>query len=298
MQQDGGPRRTPDHGVEGVDHRLGVCPVQGVDLGGEPAADALHSSTQFNGEPRRNSYIIDKAVAKTADLMRLYDVTLKKGQDALRDIEEMSFPNEQAKYIAIGGVYEQMARAYEQLHQYADAIAYERAAIEVGDRTGQEYLICHAYDQLRDYDDAIDACSKAVDRSLNIVPVHYWRGIAYRDKGDSDRALQDFSIVADSQDDLRISAAINMSMIYLGRGDHKDALSILNRYGYLYDPDLSTDQEIAAAYNDRCYAYMQLGNLKEALDDCTASLKYGTIADAFLKQQELIRRLNAHKETP
>ena len=37
---------------------------------------------------------------------------------------------------------------------------------------------------------------------------------------------------------------------------------------------------------------MQLGELKKALDDCTASLKYGAIPDAYSKQLELIRRLS------
>ena len=42
---------------------------------------------------------------------------------------------------------------------------------------------------------------------------------------------------------------------------------------------------------------IQDGKLNEALDDCTASLKYGAIPDAFSKQQELIKRINA-KESP
>jgi hypothetical protein len=40
---------------------------------------------------------------------------------------------------------------------------------------------------------------------------------------------------------------------------------------------------------------MKLCDLKEALHDCTASLKYGNIPDAFRKQQELIKRLNANE---
>jgi len=33
--------------------------------------------------------------------------------------------------------------------------------------------------------------------------------------------------------------------------------------------------------------------LKKALDDCTASLKYGNLPDAYRKQEELIKRLGA-----
>jgi hypothetical protein len=52
---------------------------------------------------------------------------------------------------------------------------------------------------------------------------------------------------------------------------------------------------MAVAYNNRCYAFMQLGQLKEALDDCRASLKYGSIPDAYRKLQQLVKRLGAHE---
>jgi hypothetical protein len=38
---------------------------------------------------------------------------------------------------------------------------------------------------------------------------------------------------------------------------------------------------------------MQLGELKKARADCTASLKYGSLPDAIRKEQELIKRLKA-----
>jgi hypothetical protein len=68
-----------------------------------------------------------------------------------------------------------------------------------------------------------------------------------------------------------------------------------NKYQYLYDPDVTNKQDVEVGYNNRCYAYMQLGELKKALDDCTASLKYGSVPDAYRKQQELTRRLNVQQ---
>ena len=41
-------------------------------------------------------------------------------------------------------------------------------------------------------------------------------------------------------------------------------------------------------------AYMKLGRLKEALDDCTMSLKFDRIPDAFHKQQELLKLLGTN----
>jgi hypothetical protein len=55
---------------------------------------------------------------------------------------------------------------------------------------------------------------------------------------------------------------------------------------------------MAVAYNNRCYAYMQLGALKQALEDCTASHKYGSIPDAIRKERELARRLGIAQASP
>ena len=38
---------------------------------------------------------------------------------------------------------------------------------------------------------------------------------------------------------------------------------------------------------------MELGDLQKALEDCTASLRYGSLPDAYRKQQELVKRLKA-----
>jgi hypothetical protein len=99
--------------------------------------------------------------------------------------------------------------------------------------------------------------------------------------------------VAESENDFRNSTAIDLSMIYFDRKDNRSALDVLNRYTYLYDPDTDTKDNIAVSHNNRCYAYMQLGELKKALADCTASLKYGSLPDAIRKEQELMKRLKA-----
>lgn len=263
----------------------------------ELLANAMRSDTQLNEEnPGHNNYVIDRAVADSWYMKGFYDNALQKDHEALRDIDATSFPNEEAKDLAVAGVYQHMGRIYERLHQYADVIAYEEASIAVGNKTEQEYFVCYAYEMLKDYGAAIQACSRSMDDLKDVLPAHYWRGVAYRDKGDADAALRDFTIVADSRSNFRTSAAIYMSMIYFGRGDAKGALNVLNGYGYLYDPDVSGRQDVAVSYNNRCYAYMQLGELKEALNDCTELLKYGDIPDAFRKQRELIKRLDAHEE--
>jgi len=36
---------------------------------------------------------------------------------------------------------------------------------------------------------------------------------------------------------------------------------------------------------------MQLGELQQALDDCTTSLRFGSLPEAYAKQQDLLKTL-------
>jgi tetratricopeptide (TPR) repeat protein len=140
------------------------------------------------------------------------------------------------------------------------------------------------------------ACTQAIreDQSRNLNAL-YWRGMTYQELGNMDEALADLSAVADSEADFRTQASIAMSMIYFNRKDTQSALDVLIKYKYLYDPNTQRKDDLAVSYNNRCYAFMELGDLKKALEDCTESLKYGSLPDAYRKQQELIKRLKAHE---
>jgi hypothetical protein len=257
------------------------------------AATSMHSDTQLKEDntDHNNNYIIDKAVSQSWYSKGFYDNSLHKDLEALKDAQAATFPSEAEKDLAIADVYVDIGSAYKQLNQYADMIAYEQAAVAIGGKTGDEHLICFGYYRLKDYDNAIKSCTKTIEDEPGNLQAYYWRGVSYRDLNRGDDALKDFAIVADSESDFRASAAINASMVYFNRNDNRGALDVLNRYQYLYDPSTTKKDDVAVGYNNRCYAYMQLGQLKEALDDCTASLKYGSIPDAYRKQQELVKRL-------
>lgn len=120
---------------------------------------------------------------------------------------------------------------------------------------------------------------------------YYWRGLSYQELHDDEKAIADLTQVASSQNDFRSGAAITLSMIYFGRNDNRTALNVVKRYSYLYDPKLSSKSDIAVAYNNRCYAYMKLGDDQKALADCNASLANATIPDAMKKKEELVTRL-------
>jgi hypothetical protein len=75
------------------------------------------------------------------------------------------------------------------------------------------------------------------------------------------------------------------------RGNYAEELAVLGKYSYLFDASRQSSDNLAISYNNRCFAYMKLGRLQEALDDCNASLKYGRLPDALGKQQMLVKML-------
>jgi tetratricopeptide (TPR) repeat protein len=259
------------------------------------AAAAMHSDTRLKEDkPGPNNYIIDEAVAESWYQKKFYDNAITKYQEALRDLKLAAFPNEEERNLAASLIYDRLAGASDKLHQYIDIIVYESAAIAAGGKTGHEHFICYGYYQLKQYDEALRTCTDAVDKADNLL-AHYWRGMAYRDSGDKEAALPDLRIIADSEHSFRASAAIEMSVIYDELKDFQGSLDVLNKYTYLYDAKTQNTNDVAASYNNRCYAYMELGELKKALDECTASLRYGSLPDAYRKQQELVKRLKTRQ---
>jgi tetratricopeptide (TPR) repeat protein len=174
-------------------------------------------------------------------------------------------------------------------------IAYEEAAVRVVRSPAFEHLICYGYFKLKDYDGAVRACTKTIENTPGKLQARYWRGRTYQNLGQLDAALEDLTAVADSEDSLRTSAGRGLSMIYFNRRDIRGGLNVLNKYTHLYDPEINSRDNIAVSYNNRCYAYMELGELEKALDDCTTSLKHGSLPDAYRKQMELTKRLRAHE---
>lgn len=254
------------------------------------AAVAMHSDTQLaETNPGHNDYVVDELVAGSWRGKGFTDNEVKKYIEALADAKAAEFPSRDEKDYTLGLLYERLSEAAEQQHQYADEIAYEKAAMRLG-VTWDEHYTCYGYYQLKRYDDAVKACSDAIRATDNASAV-YWRGKAYDQLGQPDLALADLTRSADQEGYFSAYAAIAMTMIYFKRNDDPDALKVLNKYQFLYDPNRTSKSEVAVAYNNRCYAHMQLGALKQALDDCTESLKYGSIPDAFRKQQELAKRL-------
>jgi tetratricopeptide (TPR) repeat protein len=254
-------------------------------------ATAMHSDTTLKDDgPDANDYVIDRALAETWRQKGVLDAAIKKTQKALQDVNNASyFPDQEARDVTLGLVYKDMAMLADRHNQYSDMIAYETASIQIGGPNDYEHAICYGLQQLKQDADAVRSCSQAIADQPNDLYAYYWRGLAYNASMQPDAALSDLAIVAAWDNNFRAEAAIKMSLIDFDRDDNAAALDVLNKYDFLYDPNTQSKSTVATAYNNRCYAYMQLGDLEKALGDCTASLKYGSIPDAYRKQQELAR---------
>jgi tetratricopeptide (TPR) repeat protein len=75
-------------------------------------------------------------------------------------------------------------------------------------------------------------------------------------------------------------------------GKYAVELEIFEKYPFVFDASLQPPEDLAIAYNNRCFAYMKLGELNKALEDCTTSLRYGRLPDALQKQQQLQKLLS------
>lgn len=256
------------------------------------AVESMHSDAQLTEDnPGHNDYMADKLVAHSWYDKGYYDNAVQKEKEAAKDADAATFPSEEERDLAIAGIYLDLAGSYDQLHLYPEMIAAEQTSLALGGRNLEEHLICYGYYKLKAYADAVRTCDTAIADDPANITAYYWRGRTYDDMGRKDEALKALAVVAGSENGFREYAAIEMSMIYFGRKELHGALDLLNSYTYLYDPKLSSESSVAVAFNNRCYAYMELGELKKALADCRDSLKHGSIPDAYRKEQELVKRL-------
>lgn len=259
------------------------------------AANAYDSDTRLNEHSKsRNHYMIDSLVAKTWLRQGNLDNALTKYHEALSDLPLSKFPSSLEQDAATTEIKEQLAKVYAKQRRYADSAEVAKEAVALGGGVEAQLWVCYDSYWLKNYDSAVNECADIVDDQENGLSARYWRGSAYRELHDDNNAIRELSVVAESKSNWRVSAAIDLSMIYFGRSDNTAALNVLNKYDYLYDLKSANRDDVAVAFNNRCYAYMELGDYKKALDDCTNSLANGSIPDAYKKQQELLKRIASH----
>jgi tetratricopeptide (TPR) repeat protein len=263
----------------------------------QAAASIMGSDTRMMDTPTHNSYMLDDITARVWGQIGNTSNADQKFREALKDVEQTSFPDEVQKAVALATIFDHMVQFADDTSQFIDMIAYLEAENEVGGSnfSSAPFGTCYAYYRMKYFSEAVKECSTLIDGNGNYLVSHYWRGKAYEGLRQWDASIADFSPVADSADNwFRVGAALDMSYDFGQKGDFAGQLASMSQHAYLFDPKLQPASDLAVAYNNRCFAHMQLGQLQEALDDCTTSLKYGRIPDALHKEQELLKRLGSH----
>jgi hypothetical protein len=168
------------------------------------------------GDRRRDAYH-DPGCCGTPNAL------VHKSLEALSDIMHADFPSEEERDVATSRIYMDLAIASKRLAQFDDVIKYETMATLLGGPNDFEHLICDGYHWLRAEEDAARSCDQAIRDRPNVTYAYYWRGIAHKNLQQTDAALADLTVVADSENDFRSSAALAMATIYLDRKDMKGA---------------------------------------------------------------------------
>jgi Domain of unknown function (DUF4034) len=261
------------------------------------AADAMGSDNQLIHESGHNNYALDDITARVWSKLDNPVNVDQKFREALDDVERMSFPSEDDKAEALSAIYEHMAWVARNASQYAKVIAYHDAANAVAgvNHGGSQYLKCFAYFKLHHFQEAVEECTHLMDTQRDIPAARYTRARSYDGLKNYQAALADFAPIAEdgSENYIRWASVIEMEHINALLGKYAVELEIFEKYPFVFDASLQPPDDLAIAYNNRCFAYMKLGELNKALGDCTMSLKYGRLPDALQKQQELQKLLSA-----
>jgi tetratricopeptide (TPR) repeat protein len=258
------------------------------------AADIMGSDNRMMDNSAHNSYMLDDITAHVWAQLGNPANADKKYREALTDVEHTAFSDPALKAQALATIYDHMTAFADNTGQFVDMIVYQDAANAVaGDnRSDTPWLKCYAYYRLKHPAEAVRECTSLIDGHGNYLVSHYWRAKAYEQLGEWDQSIADFAPVADSSDNwFRVGAALDMSYDFGQKHDYAGQLASMNQHGYLFDATMQPPRDLAAAFNNRCFAQMKLGHLREALDDCTKSLSYDRLPDAFHKQQELLKAL-------
>jgi hypothetical protein len=258
----------------------------------QEAASVMGSDNRIMDEPTHNSYVLDDVTARVWAQMANAANADKKFREALRDVEHTSFHDESEKAEAMATILDHMAAVADDNGQYIDIIVYHDAANAVGgvNHSAIPWRKCYAYYHLKYFAAGVKECTALIETNGNYLQTHYWRAKNYEGLRQWDASIADFTPVAESANNwFRVGAALDMSYEYGQKGDYAGQLASMNKYPYLFDPELQPPHDLAVAFNNRCTAYMKLGQLRKALDDCTISLTYDRIPDAYQKQQQLLK---------
>ena len=141
------------------------------------------------------------------------------------------------------------------------------AGSSVAAQTQQEQRWCEGADAATPTQ-RIDGCSSVIkadhEKGEQLAEAFNARGVAYRLKGEVDRAIQDYGQAIK----LKPSAEpyFNRGNAYLGKAQYDHAIDDFNQA-------IRLKADFAPAYDNRCWARAVVGILKQALADCNQAMR-------------------------
>lgn len=217
------------------------------------------------------------------------DNAVTKLTEAIDDLDHAPFPDAERAAFARSALYDRLAQVYRDLSRFDDAIVSHRAAETLsGPSFDEREVACTTYYLGKDYRGAGHECGRVYELHREITAL-YWRAKARKKLDELDAAVGDYEQVAASRSWKRTDAAIALPVVQASRKDYAAAIDPFERSPCLFDVRGQRKSDLAVIYNNRCCVRMQLGEFDAALTDCTESLRYGNLPDAFAKQQKLIR---------
>ncbi len=207
------------------------------------------------------------------------------GHKALVAAEAFAFPDKAARRFALGQIYTTMSRLMP-TWQEADPLA-KKAAIADNTQPNTLYTLCEYAYHMDDYKEAIKQCTASMARQ-NTPGAFYFRGHSYAKLKETAKAEPDLLKAIYYMDSLKWrKQAITILAVLYGQSNQLDKqLKLYSDHPEMFDEH---DREPAAdSYNNRCYTYMLLGKIDDAMADCNASLR---LRDTALTREKLAQLL-------
>jgi tetratricopeptide (TPR) repeat protein len=262
----------------------------------QQAAEAMGSDNALIHEPGHNNYALDDIIARVWEHLDNPVNVEQKYHEALADAQRMHFASEEDRQEALATIYDHMAWTARRASQYPQVIAFHDSANAAAgiNHGGSQYLKCFALYKLSRFQEAVDECSDLIATHRDVVEALYNRARAYEGLKQYDAAIADFAPIAEngSENYIRWGAALEMEHVMALQKNYQGELDVFRKYPFMFDDRLQPPEDLAIAYNNRCFAYMKTGELEKALDDCNTSLTYGQLPDALRKQAELQKLLH------
>lgn len=251
--------------------------------------DTTLSSTDLD----HNNYAVDWLVGNLWVSQQHYVNAETFYQRALADVQRADYLDTSERARRVAEIYQRLSWLYNQTNQPDKALAHAIAAGWVAGMPVPGALdanICHDFNQAGMLQAAVESCTAVIQANGSLY-AYYWRGKTYEALKDYDLAIADFTRVADSESGYRAGGVINASYLMGLQHKIKEQLDFMNAYPWAFDAAMTSKDDLAITFNNRCYAKMELGMLESALADCETSLKYGNIPDALAKEKRLRKML-------